>query len=67
VKQRSRIRRIKARTYPNHIYLARQRRMWAKVRQAGRSLSEAMREAYAKAREEREVSEMREGQQEPSA
>jgi hypothetical protein len=52
MKQRTRIRRIKARTYPDYIYLARVRRAWAKARQVGRSLSEAMREVYAKAMEE---------------
>ena len=52
MKQRARIRRIKARTYPNHIYFARQRRQWAEVVVKMRSLSEAMREAYMKARED---------------
>lgn len=52
MKQRTRIRRIKDRMYPAYIYLARVRRAWAKARQAGRSLSQAMRDAYAKAMEE---------------
>ena len=51
MKQRTRIRRIKDRMYPGYIQLARMRRAWAKVRQVGRNLSEAMREAYEKARE----------------
>ena len=46
MKQRSRIRRIKDRMYPAYIYLARVRRAWAKARQAGHSLSEAMRDAF---------------------
>ena len=52
MKQRTRIRRIKARTYPAHIRLDRMRRAWARVRLTGRSLSRAMRETYAKGREE---------------
>ena len=52
MKQRARIRRIKARTYPDHIYSARQRRRWGEVVVKMRSFSEAMRDAYAKAREE---------------
>ena len=58
MKQRTRIKRIKDHMYPDYIRLARMRRAWAKVRQAGRSLSEAMREAYEKARKEREVSQV---------
>ena len=52
MKQRVRIKRIKARMYPGYIQFARMRRAWAKVRLSWRSLSEAMRDAYAKAREE---------------
>ena len=52
MKQRTRIRRIKARTYPAHIRLTRMRRAWASVQLKGRSLSQAMREAYARARGE---------------
>lgn len=52
MKQRTRIRRIKDRMYPGYIRLARIRRAWAKARQVGRSLSEAMREVYEKARAE---------------
>lgn len=46
MKQRTRIKRIKDRMYPGYIQLARMRRAWAEVRQAGRSLSEAMRDAF---------------------
>lgn len=66
MKQRTRIRRIKEQTYPAYIYCARQRRRWAEVRQAMRSFAEAMREAYEKARREREMSQVSEGRQEPS-
>ena len=52
MKQRTRIRRLKARTYGHYIYLSRVRQAWAKVRQTGRSLSQAMREAYERARGE---------------
>lgn len=52
MKQRTRIRRIKTRTYPHWIYMARQRRRWALVSAKWRNLSEAMREAYMKARED---------------
>ena len=67
MKQRVRIRRIKEQTYPAYIYCARQRRMWAVVRQAVRSLGAAIQEAYEKARREREMSQVSEGRQEPSA
>ena len=46
MKQRSRIRRIKARTYPNHIYLARQRRQWAEAVVKMRRFRDAMRNAF---------------------
>lgn len=52
MKQRTRIRRIKARTYPAHIRLDRMRRAWARAYFAGRSLSRAMREVYEWARGE---------------
>ena len=67
MKQRVRIRRIKDQTYPRHTYFARQRRRWAEVVVKMRRFSDAMREAYEKARKEREMPEMREGRQEPSA
>jgi hypothetical protein len=67
MKQRTRIRRIKARTYPNHIYFARQRRRWAEVCVKWRKLRDAMIEAYTAGRKAYEMSEMREGRQEPSA
>ena len=52
MKQRTRIRRIKARTYPAHIRLDRMRRAWAKAYFAGRSLSRAMVQVYKWARGE---------------
>ena len=52
MKQRTRIRRIKDRMYPGYIYAARQRRRWAEACAKWRGLSEAMREAYEKARAE---------------
>lgn len=52
MKQRTRIRRIKDRMYPGYIYAARQRRWWADINARMRSLSEAMREVYEKARVE---------------
>lgn len=58
MKQRARIRRIKARTYPHCIYMARQRRRWAEACAKWRELRGAMIEAYEKAREEREVSQV---------
>ena len=67
MKQRVRIRRIKDQTYSHHIYFARQRRRWAEVVVNMRRFSDAMREAYAKARRENEVSQVPEGRQEPSA
>lgn len=50
MKQRTRIRRIKDRTYPAHIRLDRMRRSWARVYFVGRSLIRAMREVYEWAR-----------------
>jgi hypothetical protein len=47
---RRRIRRIKDRLYPWYVYAARQRRRWASVRANMKRMSDAMREAYAKAR-----------------
>ena len=50
MKQRTRIRRIKDRMCPGYIYAARRCRRWALVSAKWRNLSEAMREAYMKAR-----------------
>jgi hypothetical protein len=47
---RRRIRKIKDRLYPWYVYAARQRRAWASVRATMKRMSDAMREAYAKAR-----------------
>ena len=47
---RRRIRKIKDHLYPWYIYAARQRRRWASVRANMKRMSDAMREAYAKAR-----------------
>ena len=52
MKQRNRIKCIKTRTCGYYIRLDRIRRAWARVPLTGRSLSRAMREAYAKGREE---------------
>jgi hypothetical protein len=49
---KQRIRKIKAKLYPWYIYAARQRKAWERVRLAHVRFSEAMRDAYAKAREE---------------
>lgn len=51
MKQRARIRRLKARLYPWWIYAARRRKAWEMVRTAEVRLSRTLREAYAKARE----------------
>lgn len=67
MKQRARIRRIKARTYPHCIYMARQRRQWTEACAKWRKLRGAMIEAYTAGRKAYEMSEMREGRQEPSA
>jgi hypothetical protein len=47
---RRRIRRIKDRLYPWYIDAARRRRAWGTVRANMKRMSDAMREAYAKAR-----------------
>lgn len=52
MKQRTRIQCIKARIYWHYSYFIRVRQAWTRVHQTGRSLSQAMREAYAKGREE---------------
>ena len=49
MKQRTRIRRLKAHLYPWWIYAARRRKAWEKVRTAEVRLSRTLREAYAKA------------------
>jgi len=67
MKQRMRIRRIKDQTYSHHIYFARQRRRWAEVVVNMRRFSDAMREAYEKARKEREMPPLQPRWQEPSA
>ena len=67
MKQRARVRMVKDKTYKYYIYMWALKRKWKSVLGEMRKLRGAMIEAYAKAREEREVSEMREGQQEPSA
>ena len=56
MKQRVRVWRIKDRTYPAYIYCARMRRAWVKVQQLGQQLGRSFREAYEKARREREMS-----------
>ena len=45
-----RISRIKAKIYPMFIYEARRRKRWERIRLAQVRFSEAVREAYAKAR-----------------
>ncbi len=50
MKQRTRIQCIKARTYPGHIRRDRMQKAWATANLAWRRMSQAMREAYAKAR-----------------
>jgi hypothetical protein len=47
-----RIRRIKDHLYPMFIYEARRRRMWALVQAAQVRFSKAIREAYARSRNE---------------
>lgn len=49
---RQRIRKIKAKLYPWYIYEARRRKAWEQARSAGVRFSKAIREAYARAREE---------------
>jgi exoribonuclease II len=50
MKQRHRIRRMKDHLYPWWIYAARRRKAWAQVRAAGVKISDALREAYERAR-----------------
>jgi hypothetical protein len=50
MKQRTRIRRMKAHLYPWWIYADQQRKAWAQVRAAGVKISAALREAYERAR-----------------
>lgn len=50
MKQRTRIRRLKAHLYPWWIYASRRREMWEPVRIAQVRLSKALRDAYEKAR-----------------
>ena len=52
MKQRVRIRHIKAKTYPGYIRRDRMLKAWATANLAWRSMTQAMREAYAKRREE---------------
>ena len=67
MKQRVRVRMVKDKTYKYYIYMWALKRKWKSVLGEMRKLSEAMREAYAKARRENEVSQVPEGRQEPSA
>jgi hypothetical protein len=50
MKQRTRIRRLKAHLYPRWIYGSQQRKMLAEWRAAGVKISAALREAYERAR-----------------
>ena len=50
MKQRTRIRKMKAHLYPWWIYAARRRKMLAEWRAAGVKISDALREAYERAR-----------------
>ena len=50
MKQRTRIRRMKAHLYPWWIYTGRRRKAWAQVRTTQVKLSAALREAYERAR-----------------
>jgi hypothetical protein len=50
MKQRTRIRRLKAHLYPWWIYADRRQKAWEMVRTAEVRLSRTLREAYAKAR-----------------
>ena len=52
MKQRTRIRRIKARTYPGYIRRDRMRRALEGALATWRRMSQEMREAYAKSRRE---------------
>lgn len=46
MKQRIRIKRLKARLYPWWIYASRRRRYWAEALRACRKMCDALREAY---------------------
>lgn len=46
MKQRVRIRRLKAHLYPWWIYASRRREMWAEWRASARKIRDALREAY---------------------
>jgi hypothetical protein len=50
MKQRTRIRRMKAHLYPWWIYTDQRRKAWAQVRAAQVTLSAALREVYERAR-----------------
>ena len=50
MKQRTRIRRIKNHLYPWWIYASQRRKMLAEWRAAGVKISDALREAYERAR-----------------
>ena len=50
MKQRTRIRYIKARTYGHYIRRDRMQKAWDTARQAWRNMRQAMREAYEQAR-----------------
>jgi hypothetical protein len=52
MKQRSRIQCIKARTYPSYIRRDRMQKAWSTANLAWSRMRQAMREAYAKGREE---------------
>ena len=50
MKQRTRIRRMKSHLYPWWIYASQQRKMLTEWRAAGVKISDALREAYERAR-----------------
>lgn len=66
MKQRVRARMVKEKTYKYYIHMWALKRKWKSVLAEMRKLSDAMREAYEKARREREMSQVPEGRQEPS-
>lgn len=67
MKQRVRARMVKEKTYKYYIHMWALKRRWKSILGEMRKLSDAMREAYEKARREREMSEVPEGREEPSA
>lgn len=67
MKQRTRIRRIKAQVYPYYIRVARQRKWWIRAAAAFCKFRDAMREAYEKARRENEMPPLQPRRQEPSS